>query len=239
MTLVTTEIWPGLPGFIVMAADQRISRAGQHDSNHRKLFALPAGRRGGISYFGLAEVQLATSLQRMDRWLSDFLDRHTTGDLAYLAASLAGALNGLPRLDRTQRSGFQLAGLVGDNRPEFWYIRNVDDDGEPTLGQWEAREDFQARDAAALPPGHVQYYRSGDIQAHVAAWQPLDVAFGQLLTRPGFRLPVGPEPTMQWVQFKMNVVADFYDNFATTSIIGRPVDALAVTETGVIASWAR
>jgi hypothetical protein len=239
VTLVTTEIWPGPPVFIVMAADQRISLAGNALSKRVKVMPLPSGRLGGISYFGLAKVQLSTRQPWMDEWLTDFLNKNTTfGRLEELAHALATTLNAIPRLDRTQPSGFQLAGIRADGAPEFWYIRNLDDLGNPTLGEWQAREDFQRRDAVGLRPGDGCIYRNGDFRAHVAAWKALDQSFGQLLTLPEFPLAPSPESHLRWVRFKMNVIADFYDQFATKSIIGKPVDALAITPTGVI-KWRR
>jgi hypothetical protein len=234
VTLVTTEISPQPPAYIVMAADQRISRDGKPDSNRRKLFAIPGGRLAGISYFGLAEVQLASKRLWMDKWLQDFLNQHTTeSSLGALADALALSLNNLPRLDRTQRSGFQLAGLASDGTPEFWFVRNVDDDGQPVLGEWQAREDFRRRDAHRIAPDQIWIYRNGDYRAHVAAWGALDASFGQLLELPDFSANQGPQAHLQMVRFKMDTIAAFYDQFATRPIVGRPVDAILIAQTGV------
>ena len=40
--------------------------------------------------------------------------------------------------------------------------------GSPTLGEYQAREEFQRRDKINLPPGGVMIYRNGDIRAHIA-----------------------------------------------------------------------
>ena len=120
MTLITTEIWSVPPqSFIVMAADRMITRAGQEDSRRRKLFALPAGRKGGISYFGLAVVQLEsrTRAMPMAKWLPDFLDKNTGFEsLGDLAETLADSLNDISRLDRSERSGFTESPDEGDPR---------------------------------------------------------------------------------------------------------------------------
>jgi len=39
---------------------------------------------------------------------------------------------------------------------------------------------------------------------------------------------------MRWVQFKMDTLVRFYEQFATVSIIGKPVNVFAITRTGVI-----
>ena len=171
----------------------------------------------------------------MDEWLTDFLNRSTGLVLSDTATELEAALNATPSLNRRSRSGFQLAGIGADERPEFWYVRNIDDAGEPTLGRWEAREDFQRRDAPRLTNGAIHVYRNGDLTAHEAAWQALDLSLGRLRFVPGFREPTTSRDRMEWTRFKLDTVAAFYERFATpAAIIGRPVDAMAITAAEVI-----
>ena len=70
---------------------------------------------------------------------------------------------------------------------------------------------------------------NGDIRAHVAAWEALDMAFGGMTQLPEFRHLTRPDDYAKWVQFKLGVIAAFYKRYCTTSIIGGPVDAFAIT----------
>src|SRR5438105_2755286 len=174
MTLLTTEIVPGSDSRIVFAADRRISNVhGKRLSERRKIFEV-AGRSAGIGYFGLAVVRRNSSQSiRMDRWLPECVARHSSSSsLGELAVLIRDALNqDVPSSDRSRHvSGFHLAGFTR-GVPEFWYIRNVDDDGSTLFGEYRAREDFQRRDADRLASGEWAIYRNGDIRAHVDAWR--------------------------------------------------------------------
>lgn len=235
MTLLTTEILMGPRPIIVFAADRRISRGNRPDSNRRKIFRVPT-KRAGIGYYGLAELHFAGRRRYMDQWLTDFLNRHsglrTLGDLA---DKLAEDLNRIvPSTDRQREvSGFHLAGFNDRGEPEFWFVRNVDDDRATILGSYSVREDFQQRDRATLPPDTIQIYRNGDLRAHAGAWAAIDASFGELLSLPDFNPGVGPVQHMRWVKFKMETIAHFYEHYCCNSIIGKPIDAFVVTLSGV------
>jgi len=190
---------------------------------------LQPAKVAGLGYFGLAEFPTPIGPERMADWLQDFLNTVKTSEtLEAIAQRLASSLNeAVPRHLRSERSGFHLAGTTSVDRAEFWFIRNVADDGEPTLGRYEAREDFQGRDAPNLPPGGIQIYRNGDIRAHVAAWEKIDEAFGVLLGTPTFREIQTSADYLSWVKFKMEAIANFYERFSENPIIGKPIDAFA------------
>lgn len=216
---------------IVFAADRRISRGTVRDSEQPKVFSIPR-LHAGIGYFGLAEVPSRTGSEPMAIWLQDFVAGSTANTLAGLAQDLVGALNAVVPAGCRQSlvSGFHLCGFVAPARPEFWYVRNCDDTAaqNPT-GTYAAREDFQSRDAPCLAPGHGMIYRNGDIRAHVLAWEKIDEAFGALFSAPDFRVPSTPDEYAGWVEFKMGVIAQFYERFCRVSIIGRPIDAFPIT----------
>ena len=230
MTLLTTELHPGNNGgVIVFAADRRITRGTTPSADQKKIFRIQ-GMSVGIGYFGLAEVPTSVGNQPMADWVQDFLYTVQHSEtIGAIAGRLAHSLNSAVPLDwkQTERSGFHLAGFSSSGRAEFWFVRNVDDNGNPTLGQYEAREDFQRRDAPNLAPGQAQIYRNGDIRAHVAAWERLDEAFGSLLAAPDFRSIQTTGDYLGWVQFKMKTIAAFYERYCTESIIGEPIDAFA------------
>lgn len=116
-------------------------------------------------------------------------------------------------------------------QPEFWFVRNVDDEGEPTLGHYQPREEFQRRDRRNLAAGEIQIYRNGDIRAHVTAWEKIDEAFGSLLGTPDFRPIATPRGYADWVKFKMGTIAAFYEHYCSRRIIGSPIDAFAFSRT--------
>jgi hypothetical protein len=238
MTLLTTEILMEPHPIIVFAADRRISRGNRRDSERRKIFRVPT-KRAGIGYFGLAELRLAGRRRYMDEWLTDFLNRHsglrTLGDLA---DRLAEELNRIvPSKDRQREvSGFHLAGFNDRDEPEFWFVRNVDDDRATILGSYSAREDFQRHGRAQLRPRAALIYRNGDLRAHAAAWAAIDASFGELLRLPDFNPGAGPVQRARWVRFKMEIIAHFYQHYSCNSIIGKPIDAFVVTLSGVRAA---
>lgn len=234
MTLLATEIVTGPPQAIVFAADRRISLGGRHHCERRKILPVPR-KRAGIGYFGLAELPLAGRQRHMDTWLADFLQATShVRTLGELANELAENLNRIvpAPMRRAHVSGFHLAGF-SQEQPEFWFVRNVDDDRVTMLGQFSAREDFQGRDRPLLPAGAVQIYRNGDIRAHVAAWEEIDRSFGSLVGAPDFQVGAGPVAYARGVKFKMETIAHFYQRFCRTSIIGKPVDAFVITLGGV------
>jgi hypothetical protein len=236
VTLLTTEIHQhDTPdAVIVFAADRRISIGGMRDSEQPKIFQIQK-LRAGIGYFGLAEVPDASTREPMAVWLQRFISASRAATLEELAQQLAAGLNAaIPdELRQTARSGFHLCGFAAACRPEFWYVRNIDDtpDQNPT-GVYEAREDFQARDAPLVPQHATQVYTNGDIRAHVCAWEPIDKAFEGLLSAPDFRAPRTRTDYERWVQFKMEVIAHFYEAFCKNSIIGRPVDVFSLVWSG-------
>jgi hypothetical protein len=236
MTLLTTEIVVDPHPMIVFAADRRISLGGRRHAERRKILRVTT-KRAGIGYFGLAELSVRGRQLHMDVWLADFLEEHSSlRTLRDLAAALEKELNHLvpAATRRAHISGFHLAGFNDRHQPEFWFVRNVADDQTTVLGDYKAREDFQRRDRAKLPPGAAQIYRNGDLRAHAAVWENIDTLFSALLRLPDFTPGAGPVQYMRWVQFKMETIAHFYQRFCHTSIIGKPVDTFVITHTGVL-----
>jgi hypothetical protein len=231
MTLLATEIhYHGKPyGGIIFAADRRISLGRKRHSDQRKIFPIPR-LFAGIGYFGLAEVPTAHATEQMAVWLERFLATSTAATLEELARELTATLNkAIPVEWRyVDISGFHLCGYAAVCRPEFWFIRNCDD-WQNLTGVYEAREDFQGRDAPGIPPEGSYLYRNGDIRAHVSAWASMDKVFEGLLSAPEFGGLSTTAEYARWVQFKMEVIARFYESFCKESIIGLPVDYFCIT----------
>lgn len=128
-------------------------------------------------------------------------------------------------------AGHNAAGL-----PEVWYVRNVLDDAVTLTGTYEAREEFLRSGAATIGydglnpasarTGHGVFYRSGDIRAHVTAWEALDHGFGRLRADPSFTTPRTAADYREWTRFRMEVIAYFYKRFARRAIVARPIDVL-------------
>ena len=194
----------------------------------------------GVGFFGLAEIPVGRDRVEMAEWLQQFLASITPREtLQGFANRLSAALNRSVPIDvrNSNISGFHIAGFGEEGRPEFWYVRNVDDDRETIFGEYKVREDFQSRDAARIKPGEYWMYRNGDIRAHVIAWESFDDSLGSLLNAPDFKKFLTPEDDADWVKFKIEVIADFYKRFCRVSIIGKPVDAFLIKSkaTGVTA----
>jgi hypothetical protein len=167
----------------------------------------------------------------MSEWLQDlFYEVRPGTSPADVAALLCERVNlAVPREWRdSEPSGFHVAGLGSDGRAEFWFVRNLNDDGSLTHRAYEVREDFKSRDEPVLPANAVQIYRNGDVRAHVVAWEQIDRSLGSLLGQQSFRALTGTADYVDWVKFKMELVAQFYERFAVESIIGAPIDAFAI-----------
>ncbi len=231
MTLLTTEIHCTAQGeIVVFAADRRITRDKVADGTRPKIFRVPHCMVG-IGYFGLAEVGPAETPIPMSVWLEDLFFRiPPSTDPRTVAELLCERLNVDIPLEwrRSDPSGFHVAGLDSDGCAEFWFVRNLDDSGALAHSEYKCREDFKSRDKTALPDNAVQIYRNGDIRAHIAAWEQIDDSFGSLLGQESFRALVTTDDYLDWVKFKMELVARFYDRFAVESIIGDPIDAFAI-----------
>jgi hypothetical protein len=215
----------------VFAADRRISQGVKPHSEQIKILEVPH-LIAGIGFFGLAGIPKNNRLVPMSDWLQEIVNNATNcKDLKQLATKLADSLNRVvpDNLKQTERSGFHIAGFNSQNQVEFWYVRNVDDDRRSFLGKYEAREEFQRRDTHNLPPDGIQIYRNGDIRAHVLTWEEIDESFGTLLNYPEFDQVSTPEEYIEWVRFKMETIALFYEKFCSISIIGRPVDVFTIT----------
>jgi hypothetical protein len=232
MTLLVTEIHnhdnPETAA-IVFAADRRISVGGKYNATRKKIFEMPRFT-AAIGYFGVAEVRGCP----MAEWLAVHLRRDRTGCLADFARALATRLNAdVPAGQRmSEPSGFHISGFTPERRAEFWFVRNITDVGQPT-GLYEAREDFQRRDAFTLQPDRAQIYRNGDLLPHVLLWGVLDDALEPLLGRADFRRVRSVVDYARWVRFKLEVIAYVYKQWSTRPIIGRPIDVIYITPSRV------
>jgi hypothetical protein len=149
MTLLTTELHLGPDGWsIVFAADRRIIRGASPDPDQQKIFWSPSVRIG-LGFFGLADVRTAAGPQRMSEWIQDFLMAVPATEVVDgVARRLVDALNRAVPLEwQDEASGFHVAGFDADEQPQFWFVRNMDDRGHAAMGHYEAREEFQRRDA--------------------------------------------------------------------------------------------
>jgi len=172
----------------------------------------------------------------MDEWLKEFIDEHADcGDLECLAHALAKELNrDAGHRGKNAISGFHIAGFNNQGLVEFWYVRNVADDRQALLGEYQVRRDYR-RDPADNPqPGTVRTFRNGDLRPHVAAWEGLDASLGQLIGAPGFRGLATPNDYVRWVKFKMAIIIQFYKNWSREKppIIGEEPDVFCVCGPG-------
>jgi hypothetical protein len=236
MTLLFTEIHrhdDPKNASIVFAADRRISNAktGSYIATHKKIFELP-WLKAAIGYFGLAEVPLLGKNRPMRDWLQVFIRQNSSSSsLADFSQKLTSDLNKVVPMQwhRKSPSGFHMAGFTELGKPEFWFVRNVDDAANSTLGQYETREEFQRRDVLRLKNNETQIYRNGDIRAHLAVWEKIDESFGLLLNLNGFSKVRNSKDYKEWVRFKMETIAYFYKKYQRQPIIARPIDVIVIS----------
>jgi hypothetical protein len=245
MTLLLTEIHllDGLShSCIIFAADQRISINGKYNAIREKNFKIPY-LKAGIGYFGLAEIPKKGNNIPMRDWLKGFIDNNTNiQDLQTFASVLEKKLNSdIPLQYRTKyKSGFHLAGYNSMQLPEFWFIRNIQENGMDIFngGKYEANEYFLKRDAVNLGydgkdphsarTGIIQIYRNGDIRAHATAWGNIDEAFMKLLTEPEFKKLKSIQDYEEWIKFKMEIISYFYEKYCKISIVAKPIDVFSI-----------
>lgn len=243
MTLLITEIHclNGLRDcYIVFGADRRISINGKFEVCRKKIFEIPY-LNAGIGYFGLAEVRDGNKKLSMSDWLSRFIRKSSNeSNLESFANKLSNELNKAIQNELITKyiSGFHVAGYNKSSLPEFWYVRNVEDDRSTLFGRYEVREEFlkshayslgyNGNDPNSIPPGRVQIYRNGDIRAHVSAWEKIDESFSGLLNQSEFRRLRTISDYEEWVKFKMEIISYFYKKYCRRSIIGKPIDTLSL-----------
>lgn len=241
MTLLYTEISPEFPRrgrCVFFAADRRITVLGRGRPRHyKKLIDIPY-LNSALGFFGLAEFKRGQKVYRLVDYLRDFVrQQHAVRNLTEFAARLADSLNCFvpSSIQRSERSGIHIAGIASRDLPEFWFVRNVDDNGHPALGKYEPREDFLSRDARSQGfdgkdpktlPSNGRLYRNGDIVSHVLAWEALDDTLGRLLSIPQFLGVRSPEDYAKWIRFKMEVITHFHKRFATALLVGGQIDVI-------------
>lgn len=232
MTLLTTEIHlDGDAAFVIFAADRRISRGGRAIEDATKILRV-RGSPVGVGFFGLAELASPRESKPMSVLLTELADAMPPGSspAAFAELLLQKLRAEMPYNDVINEPiGFHVCGFASDGEPEFWYVRNIDDQGFPTRKGFESREDFRARDRGRLLPGQYAIYRNGDLQAHIAAWAAIDESLGKLLGSPTFRALKTPEDHELWVKTKMELIGSFYQRFATEQIIGNPIDSFSIS----------
>ena len=143
MTLLTTEIHnhdDPEHAVIVFAADHRISLGRKPHDARKKIFRIQ-GLKAGIGYFGLAVVPAGNNPNiPMAEWLRDFIlnNNKPWPDLNTFASTLKEELNRIIPypLKQSQISGFHIAGFNSSDLPEFWFVRNVDDDRFTLIGEY-------------------------------------------------------------------------------------------------------
>jgi hypothetical protein len=214
----------------------------------RSCFEFPTSR-GGVSYFGLAEVYPKRKKHYLSDWLRDFINRHAaTKSLRDFAFELRNELHTVvpPGILEKNASGFHICGYNAHKIPEFWYLSNIGGMDAFTYKNFAARyaeptSDFLERDAKTMGWNGVDMtsirndgwmYRNGDLRVHAFFADRLDQTLKDLAgTFSEFSTPKTERDLERWVKFKFEVISYFYKKFAKRQIIGRPIDAFCLTKT--------
>jgi hypothetical protein len=227
-------------GFILHAADRRITLNGKPLRQEKKIFKIPY-LNAGVGYFGLADIN---HKETFSGWLPNFInknsDAHTLGQFAErLRDALNRAVN--KSMLSNKVSGLHICGYNAENCPEFWIVRNSDTFVEGVYRdlkkEYYCAEEFIARDAKELDFGSIstlepwyrcQYYINGDIRPFHHIWGPLNQFLNGMFAYEGFKRPKTPEEYVDVAKWKVRVIASFYSHFARQKIIGTPIDAFVL-----------
>ncbi len=246
MTLLTNEIQVPAnlqQSIIVFAADRRISFLNKFHSLGKKVFRIEY-LNAGIGFFGLAEVRPSGRKQSMSTWLPHFITQHHhIRSLRDFADALRAELDLVVpnNIKLSNPSGFHLAGFNNQNYPEFWFIRNIGGMNGVRYTNLRDRyfisEDFLSPDAPKqgyngvapqVPQPFVRIYRNGDIVAHILAWEKFDDIFEDFFSLPEFKKLRTLSDYVQYVEFKMTLIARIYKRYCNISSIGSPVDVFSI-----------
>lgn len=243
MTLLVTEIHvPGdlRRGFILFAADQRITMPGNlPPRSMKKVFPIPH-LNAGIGYFGLAQVNERVFLSG---WLPNVINQSTQiTSLGEFARTLCERLNQSVNKTwlGTQPSGFHISGYNSKGLPELWHISNCGMEGfiyNNMVPEYHVTEDFLRVNAVSLgfdgtnpviPQPFVQYYVNGDVRPFHLVWRRLDEFAEGIFQFEDFRRPTSYPEYIAFAKWKMEVIASFYRSFANRRIISKPIDAFVI-----------
>ena len=243
MTLLVNEIHIQgdlKKGFIICAADRRITLRGQFHSNRHKLFRIPY-LNACVGYFGLAQINHRDFLSS---WLPNFI-KHSceSRSLREFSERLIETLNRCAdtSLLNSNPSGFHICGYNADNYPELWFVRNIEGmEGfayKGFLPKYLITEDFLARDArrygfdgvhSQISSNFLQYYINGDTRPFHTIWLRLDKFLVEMFSQADFVSPTRPSDLEKIVKWKFQVISTFYKQFAKRKTIGTPVDAFVL-----------
>jgi hypothetical protein len=243
MTLLITEIHMVNAlqnGFILHAADRRITLNGKPHRQDRKIFKIRY-LNAGVGYFGLADINHKVTFSE---WLPNFINKNSDAhSLGQFAERLRNELNRTVNksLLADQISGLHICGYNAENYPEFWIVRNsetfIDGAYQNLKAKYYCAEEFLARDAKGLDFNSVgdgklvyqrQYYINGDVRPFHHLWEPLNQFLAGMFAYEGFKRPKTPEEYSEVAKWKVRVIASFYNHFARKKIIGTPINAFVL-----------
>jgi hypothetical protein len=229
-------------GYIVHAADRRITNNGKYDSTRKKVFEI-SYLNAGVGYFGLAQLN---DKEFFSSWLPNFINKNSDAQsLSQFAERLTGALNQKVEKFRLKNmiSGLHLCGYNRARHPEFWIIRNsrnYDENAgvyrdlkteyyfeEEFLGRFAKEMGFES--IGSIAPGHRCYYLvNGDVRSFHGIWDKLDPFLVGMFARENFKPLKGKAGLEQIAKWKLEVIASFYEEFAHKKIVGKPIDAFTL-----------
>jgi hypothetical protein len=240
MTLLITEIHMVNAlqnGYILHAADRRITLNGKPLKPREKIFRIPY-LNAGVGYFGLADINHKKTFREC---LRNFIHNNSDAQtLGQFAERLRDELN--RTVDKSMLSnmvsGLHICGYNAENYPEFWIVRNSDTfvDGvyRNLQKEYYCAEEFletaaKKIDFNSVDDGQVmyqrQYYINGDTRPFQPIWERLDKSLADMFAYESFKRPTTIEGVEKIAQWKLSVIASFYNQFARQKIIGTPIDA--------------
>jgi len=247
MTLLVNEIFirkSDDKSAIVFAADRRITAGGRFHSERKKIFPIPY-INAGIGYFGLAQLTRNTFLSE---WIPEFIENHVElHSIHDFAKALQSDLNQQVNKGflRQNPSGLHICGYNEDKHPELWFVRNIQTMEGPRYSgfsdHYTVTEDFNGRDRLKMERQielegssgeYNQYYVNGDIRGFHSLWILLEYALMKMLKEPDFHSIAQRSDLLKSAKFKMETISLLYEEFASSQIIGEPIDTFLLTPEG-------
>ncbi len=226
---------------IIFAADGRLSKRFKFFATTKKIFRIDY-LNAGVGFFGLAEFTTMIGKRHMVAdWLANFINKNSKiNTLKEFANTLGQELGSvIPKETKLKhRLGIHLAGFRKDGLPEFWFLRNSQND--TLLESFNVSEQFlssAARDMGydgknpILPEvfSFIQIFRNGDIRSHAIVEEDLNKIMNNFFSLSDFKKPSSVSDYENFVRFKMKIIADIYAKYCRDSVIGTPIDVFSIT----------
>jgi hypothetical protein len=232
-------------GFIIAAADRRITKEGKFDSIRKKIFEIPY-LNATVSYFGLAQIYKSNKLIYFSEWLPDFINKQSiiSHNIKDFSNNLHLALNNIAnkKLLAKYESGFHISGFH-NGYPDFWYFSNIG-----SMNKYEYRDiknsyfppcshflDRDIKDKVIDEKMIYNFtYRNGDIRTHCIINDDFNSFMEEIFKLPDVNKPKAHIEYVKLIKFKFEFISYLCKNWFKTINISRPIDIYLITKDKIV-----